>query len=116
MPEISFTFLKPWMRGRHQSLRFDRHLQGVGSGTVQTRLRDQNHFKLTDLELKLTLVHVAINWSRNRDHRSILLEDGVKVATGILSRSRSCIRANIGKPPIWSRHQILIRFWCRLHP
>ena len=67
------------------------HAKGAGSGAAQVRLRNQNHLKFTDPELKLTLVHVARNWSRNRSHQNILLEDGVKVATGILSQSRSCI-------------------------
>ena len=116
MPEIQFVFLELWIRSRYQSLSIDMYARGSGSGAVQIRLRNQNHLEFTDPELKLTLVHVARNWSRNRSHKSILLEDGVKVATEIISRSRSCIRANICEPSIRSRHQSLSRFWCRLHP
>ena len=116
MPEIQLVFLKPWKRSLHQSLGPDMYFQRAGSGAVQTRLRNQNHLKFIDPELKLTLALLPWSWSRNRNHQSILLEDGVKVATGILPRSRSCIRANICKPPIRSRHQRLSRFWCRLHP
>ena len=116
MPEIQFIFPKPWKRSLHQSLSLDKYFQRAGSGAVQTRLKNQNHLKFIDPELKLTLALVARNWSRNRNYQSILPEDGVKVATGILPRSRSCIRANICKPPIRSRHQRLSRFWCRVHP
>ena len=73
------------------------HFQGAGFGAVQTRHRNQNHLKFINPELKLSLVHVARNWNRNQNHLGILLEDGVKVATEILSRSRSCIRGNICK-------------------
>ena len=55
MPEIQFLFLKPWKRSLHQSLGPDMYFQRAGSGAVQTRLRNQNHLKFIDPELKLTL-------------------------------------------------------------
>ena len=70
MPEIQFLFLKPWNRSLHQSLGPDMYFQRACSGAVQTKLRNQNHLKFIDPELKLTLVHVARNWSRNQKHRS----------------------------------------------
>ena len=99
MPEIQFIFLKPWLRSRNQRLSLDR--SRIRSGSDQTW--KQNHLKFTDSEPKLTLVHVTRRWSRNLNRRSILLEDGIKVATGMLSRSRSSIRACICKPPIRSQ-------------
>ena len=82
-------------------------VRGARSGAVQTRFKNHNRLKFANPGLKLTLVHVARNWSRNRNHQNILLEDGVQVATGILSRSRSCIRANIFEPPVPRRYQSL---------
>ena len=75
MPELQFIFLKPWIRSRHQSLSLDMYFQGAGAGVAQTRHQNQDHLRFIDPELKLTLVHVVRNWSRNRNHQSILVED-----------------------------------------
>ena len=82
---------------------------------TRSRGRNQHRLKFPGLEVKPTLIHYAKNCSRNKNYQSILLEDGVKVANCILSRSRGWIRANISKPRTRSRHQRLGRFWCRFH-
>ena len=87
MPETQFIFLEPLIWSRHQSLGLDMYVKRVGSVVARTRLINENHLKFIDPKLKLTLAHVARKWSRNRDHQNILFEEGVKAATGILSRT-----------------------------
>ena len=107
---------KPWIRRRHPSISIYMHFQRAGFGVVQTRLNNQNHLKFTDTELKLTQVHVARKWSRNRSHQSMPLQDGVKVVAGILPGAGVASEPISVDHPYGVRHQSLSRFWCRLHP
>ena len=100
MPEIQVMFRKQRIQIQHPSQSHDTYFQGTGTGVVQARLtRDRNRSRVTSREreseqvsfkiprsrAKSTLVHFTENCSRNQSYQSILLEDGVKVTTGILS-------------------------------